>query len=104
MTNSMIAREKSIIKRRRTKLTGGDRIYLGCVYLLLFMFMAAVIYPLIYVVSCSFSSPEVLVQGQVFFLPVKPTLQGTRLYFGIQASGGYYNTIVYTVSGTIIGL
>lgn len=104
MTNSMIAREKSIIKRRRTKLTGGDRIYLGCVYLLLFMFMAAVIYPLIYVVSCSFSSPEVLVQGQVFFLPVKPTLQGYQAVFRNPSIWrGYYNTIVYTVSGTIIG-
>lgn len=89
---------------RKVKISGTDRIYLGIVYLFLFLFTAAVLYPLIYVVSCSFSSPEALIQGRVFFLPVEPGLQGYRTVFeNKDIWRGYYNTIVYTALGTLIG-
>lgn len=82
-----------------------DRIYLGFIYSFLALFTLAVIYPLIYVVSCSFSSAESLISGQVFFLPVEPSLQGYQAVFNNdQVWTGYYNSIVYTVVGTFIGM
>ncbi len=40
------------------KKSPADRIFLAIVYLFLGLFVLVVLYPLIYVVSCSFSSPQ----------------------------------------------
>ena len=85
-------------------LPAGDKIYLGLVYLFLTLFIIIVIYPLLYVISCSFSSPEALIQGRVFFLPVEPGLQGYEAVFSnTRVWRGYANTILYTALGTLIG-
>lgn len=85
------------------KILTGDRIYLFFVYLFLFVFTVCVLYPLLYVVSCSFSSPEALVQGRVFFWPVEPGLQGyTAVFKNDNIWNGYGNTILYTAVGTMI--
>ncbi len=89
--------------RHRIRLSTGDRVYLGVVYAFLIVFVLIVLYPLLYVVSCSFSSPEALVSGRVFFLPVEPGLQGYKAVFANnQVWSGYYNSIIYTASGTVI--
>lgn len=91
--------------KHRMKISGGDRIYLGVVYILLGLFFITVIYPLIYVVSASFSSPTALVAGRVFFLPVEPGLQGYEAVFSNQSVWrGYANTILYTAVGTVIAV
>lgn len=83
---------------------GVDRIYMGIIYTFLGLFTLTVMYPLIYVVSCSFSSAESLVAGQVFLIPVNFSLQGYKAVFdNSQVWSGYYNTVIYTVTGTIIG-
>jgi multiple sugar transport system permease protein/putative aldouronate transport system permease protein len=89
----------------RVKNSGSDRIYLGVVYLFLGFFALVIVYPLIYVVSASFSSPTALISGRVFFLPVEPGLQGYRAVLGDQRVWrGYANTILYTAAGTFIGM
>lgn len=91
-------------KGNRMKMSVGDRVYLFLVYLFLFSFIICILYPLVYVVSCSFSSPEALVQGRVFFLPVEPGLQGYQAVFNnSRVWRGYLNTIIYTSVGTLIG-
>lgn len=86
------------------KISGGDKLYLGIVYIFLVVFTVCAIYPLIYVASCSFSSPEALVQGRVFFLPVEFGFQGYQAVFeNSQVWSGYINTIIYTVIGTLFG-
>ncbi len=85
-------------------LPAGDKIYLSLVYLFLGIFIVMVIYPLLYVVSCSFSSPEALIQGRVFFLPVEFGVQGYEAVFSnTRIWRGYANTILYTILGTAIG-
>ena len=92
-------------KGKKIKISKQDRIYLFLVYLFLGVFTICVLYPLLYVVSCSFSDPEALVQGKVFFLPVKPGLQGYKAVFqNAKVWRGYGNTILYTVVGTAIGV
>ncbi len=81
-----------------------DKVVLGFIYAFLAFITLVVLYPLIYVVSCSFSSAEALVNGQVFFLPVDFSLQGYQAAFSNnQVLLGYYNSFVYTVVGTVIG-
>ena len=61
-----------------------------------------VIYPLIYVVSSSFSDALEVVAGRVWLLPVKPSLEGYKAVFEYSELWlGYGNTIFYTVFGTI---
>ena len=91
--------------RNKLKSSPIDRIYLGVIYAFLAVFTLIVLYPLIYVVSCSFSSAESLVRGQVFFLPVNLSLQGYDAVFNNkQVWTGYMNTIIYTVTGTLVGV
>jgi multiple sugar transport system permease protein/putative aldouronate transport system permease protein len=90
-------------KINRIRITGTDRIYLAIVYTLLGFFVLTVLYPLIYVVSASFSSPAALMAGRVFFLPVEPGLQGYQAVFNNpNIWRGYLNTIIYTSVGTVI--
>ena len=89
----------------RIRLSPGDRVFQGVVYAFLILFVAFVIYPLLYVISCSFSSPEALVSGRVFFLPVEPGLQGYKAVFeNDQVWTGYRNSILYAVTGTLLVL
>lgn len=81
-----------------------DRMFFIIVYFFLGLFTIVVLYPIIYVVSCSFSSPQDLVAGRVFLWPVNPGLQGYKAVLGDQRVwSGYANTIIYTLLGTIIG-
>ena len=63
------------------------------------------IYPLIFVVSASFSSPEALLNGDVLLFPNGLTVDAYKYIF--QDSGiltGYRNTIFYSVVGTVYNM
>lgn len=82
-----------------------DKVVYFVNYILLALFSIAVLYPLIYVVSCSFSSGEALMSGRVKFLPVEPTLLSYKTVFKYDAIWtGYLNSIVYTFVGTVISI
>lgn len=82
-----------------------DKIYLSIVYLLMTIFVVLVLYPLIYVISCSFSSPNALVAGKVVLLPVEPGLQGYTAVFNTpEVWTGYRNSIIYTAVGTVLSI
>ena len=82
-----------------------DKVVYFVNYILLALFSIAVLYPLIYVVSCSFSSGEALMSGRVKFLPVEPTLLSYKTVFQYDAIWtGYLNSIVYTFVGTVISI
>jgi multiple sugar transport system permease protein/putative aldouronate transport system permease protein len=91
--------------RNKIRVTGADRAYLTVVYVFLGLFVLTIAYPLIYVISASFSNPRDLVSGRVFFLPVNPGLQGYKAVFSnSQIWQGYGNTIIYTAVGTAISV
>ena len=82
-----------------------DKVVYFVNYILLALFSIAVLYPLIYIVSCSFSSGEALMSGRVKFLPVEPTLLSYKTVFQYDAIWtGDLNSIVYTFVGTIISI
>jgi multiple sugar transport system permease protein/putative aldouronate transport system permease protein len=92
-------------RKNRIKIARGDHLYLALVYTFLGLFVLTIAYPLIYVVSASFSSPSALIQGRVFLVPVEPGLQGYQAVFKNQnVWRGYLNTVIYTAAGTCIGV
>ena len=63
------------------------------------------LYPLIYVLSASFSDPVSVTTGKVTLLPVQPTLDGYTTIFQYGPIWlGYRNTLFYTIVGTLINM
>ena len=89
----------------RYKETGAEKaFYIANTLFLVFMFLA-IIYPLIYIVSCSFSSTSAILGGRVWLLPVDFSLLGYETIFQYEMVWiGYYNTIVYALGGTALGV
>lgn len=82
-----------------------DKIMYAVVTAFIVLFLIIIIYPLIYVVSSSFSSGRAVSGGLVLLWPVEPTLTGYKLVFAYRRVWtGYMNTIIYTVVGTTINI
>ena len=83
----------------------GDRFFNAAVTVIAAVALVLTLYPIIYVVSSSFSSPFDLMAGRVWLWPVNPTFEGYRVvleYARIWA--GLYNSLIITVVGTLINL
>lgn len=89
----------------RIKESWGDKLFLFGVYLFLVIILVVVLYPLVYIVSSSFSSPRAVVSGSVWLLPVEPSLAGYKAIFNNpQILTGYANSIFYTFFGVLINV
>ncbi len=87
------------------KQTRGDNLFDGINYGFLTICLLVVIYPLIYIISSSFSDASAVVGGKVWLLPVQPTLVAYEAVFkSKQIWMGYYNSVYYTVVGTIFNI
>lgn len=92
-------------KSNKIKTTGSDRVFEITVLLLIIAFLVLVLYPLIYVLSSSFSSGKAVTAGKVLLWPVNFSIEGYRLVFAnTRVWLGYKNTIFYAVVGTMINL
>ena len=97
--------ERRAARARRIRESRTDRMFLFCVYLLLLVFLAVVLLPLLYIVASSFSSPEAVSSGRVLFWPVEFSLRGYHAVFeNPQIVQGYVNSLFYTVVGTIVSV
>lgn len=97
--------QKTDTSRSSIRESMGDRLFLGATYLFLTVILIAVLYPLLYIVSSSFSSPSAVSSGKVWLWPVQLTLDGYRTVFkNDQIISGYGNSLFYTVVGTIISV
>lgn len=83
----------------------GDRVYYTLIITFSILVLITVLYPLIYVVSSSFSSGSAVTNGKVILWPVNPSIQGYKVILGNHSVGtGYYNTVLNSVIGTALGL
>ena len=90
----------SAIKRTR-----GDVVFDVINAGILILLMLIVLYPLVYVVSCSFSSPLLVVQSKVLLFPKGlTTVAYEHVFHNSLILSGYGNTILYTLVGTAINL
>ena len=87
------------------KRTRGDVVFDVINALLLLIVMLVVAYPLVYAISCSFSSPLLVVQSKVYLLPKGlTTIAYERVFNNHQILTGYKNTVFYTLLGTAINI
>lgn len=88
-----------------TKDRGGDLAFSVVNYVILSFFLVAVAYPLIYVVSSSFSSPTAISAGKVWLLPVDATVSGYKAVFETsKVWTGFRNSLFYTVASVFVGV
>jgi multiple sugar transport system permease protein/putative aldouronate transport system permease protein len=93
---------KGILKYRTGK---GDLAFDFITYVFLTLSLIIVAYPLIYVVSASFSSVKAVVSGRVWLLPVDISLSAYEAVFKNNSIvTGYMNSIIYAVLGTAVNL
>lgn len=69
------------------------------------LFFLAVAYPLIYVLSASFSSSIAVIQGRVWLWPVGFNLEGYKAVFRHELIlSGYANSLFYMTAGTAVNV
>ena len=90
---------------RRIRETNNDRLFLITIYVILTAVLVIVLYPLVYIVSSSLSSPLAVSSGRVRLWPVDFSLRGYEVALSNpQIITGYVNSIFYTIAGTIISV
>ncbi len=95
----------ALFRRNKNKIieSKGDRILQAATSIFLLLILIVVGYPVVYVVSCAFSSDFALEAGRVLLWPVEPTLDGFRFVFQYkQVWVGFRNTIFYTIFGVSV--
>ena len=93
------------VKKTRMKKTMGEKVFLGVIAVLLTFSFLITLYPIIYVVSASFSDPSAVSSGEMLLWPVRPTLDAYKFILKYsEIWSGYANTIFYTIVGTLLNL
>ncbi len=83
----------------------GDRLFSIINYIVLSLILVLVLYPLIYILSASFSDARAVTSGQVWLWPVQPTVAGYEALFKNKfLLSGFGNSIFYTLFGTLINV
>jgi putative aldouronate transport system permease protein len=83
----------------------GDKVFLFTIYVILSIMLIVVLYPLIYILSSSFSSPAAVTSGRVWLWPVDLSLNGyEKLFHTPKIMTGYVNSLFYTAAGTLISV
>jgi putative aldouronate transport system permease protein len=94
-----------MFKTNRIRESAGDRVFLTLIYTFLLVTLAIVIYPLIFILSSSFSSAQAVVSGRVWLLPVDFSLEGYKVIFSNPAiATGYLNSAIYTTTGVVVNV
>ncbi|MEF7441303.1 carbohydrate ABC transporter permease [Paenibacillus lautus] len=83
----------------------GDRIFNVINYAILILVTVIVMYPLLFVLSASFSDPQAVLRGEMLLWPKGVNLNSYAIIFQNQdIISGFTNTLVYTSLGTFINL
>ena len=91
--------------KRKIKLSTGEKVFYAVAYTIIALLILAVAYPLIYIVSASFSSATAVSSGKVVLWPVEPSLKGYETVFHYPSIWrSYGNTIFYTVTATMLNI
>ena len=92
----------SKVNRGTIREAAGDKAFLTFIYVMLSLILIVVLYPMIYVVSSSFSSSRAVAAGDVWLFPVEFTLLGyTTVFTHPNIMNGFLNSVFYTLFGTL---
>ncbi len=93
MTSSTIREAKS------------DRLFTVANYSILSIVLVIVLYPLIYILSASFSSPAAVMSARVWLYPIEANIEGYKAVFQYERVwSGFANSLYYTLLGTTINV
>ena len=93
------------VKKSKQKLSRSDVVFYLINTTILALFSLIVLYPLLYVLSSSFSSPSAVSMGRVRLFPVEFSLEGYRAVFSYSPLWRSYGmSVLYTVLGTFISV
>ncbi len=82
-----------------------DRIFSVLNFIFITAFMLLVLYPIIFVISASFSDPDAIMSGEVWLYPVHPTLEGYMAALKYERIWtGFRNSLMYAGLGTVINV
>ena len=96
---------KTLKKKNKIKESKSDYVYYAICAFILFLLAVIVIYPLYYIVIASISNPAAVVNGEVWLYPIKVTFSGyANLFNRPDVWRGYFNTLLYTVVGTVFNI
>lgn len=89
----------------KIKLLRQDRRFYFCVNVVLTLLVITIIYPIVLVISSSFSAPSAVYAGRVFLWPVDLSVEGYKAVFkNRQIVSGALNSVFYTGVGTLVNL
>ena len=92
-------------KANKTALPTQDKVFYGVTGLVMLLLLLITGYPLLYILSSSFSSRVAVLSGKVFLFPVDFSLEGyTAVFQNRDVLIGYRNTLFYTLVGTMINV
>jgi multiple sugar transport system permease protein/putative aldouronate transport system permease protein len=93
------------MKSRNAYVSRSDRALGIAMNVFIWFWVIIIAYPLVFVVSASFSSPQAVISGRVWLLPVEPTLKAYKAVFSnSKILTGFLNSTIYMVVGTTISL
>lgn len=96
---------KTLKKKNKIKDSKTDYVYYAICAFILFLLAVIIIYPLYYIVIASISDPSAVVNGEVWLYPIKMTFSGyANLFDRPDVWRGYFNTLLYTVVGTVFNI
>ncbi|TBL78963.1 carbohydrate ABC transporter permease [Paenibacillus thalictri] len=85
--------------------SGDDKLFDAIVYVIAGIVLVVVLYPLLFIVSASFSDPVNVIEGKIWLLPQGLTIAPYQHVFENEAIwSGYGNTILYTLAGTLVNI
>lgn len=85
--------------------SAADRVFIGLVYLFLAFVLIIILFPLLNILSSSFSSPAAVTSGKVWLWPVDFTLVGYQAVFqNADIWVGFGNSLFYTIVGTLLNV
>jgi len=83
----------------------GDRIFNIINYTILILVTLIVLYPLLFVLSASFSDPQTVLRGEMLLWPKGFNLNSyVKIFQNQDIISGFTNTLIYTSLGTLINL
>lgn len=92
-------------KAKKVKRSGADQRLELCLIIIMSIIGVIMLYPLLIVVSTSFSSASAVISGKVWLFPVDFSLEGYKAVFRTNdVLIGYRNSLFYMVVGTVINL
>lgn len=94
-----------MILKKGIRESNGDKIFLTIIYIGLVLITISVMYPLVYIVSSSISSPYAVISGKVWLFPVDISFDGYRAVFNnSQVLVGYGNSLYYALAGAFVSV